>query len=162
MANEFDFFQFQPETTGNDWAVGSSGAQFRTFGARLSNFGMLALGTRRSNDYTRTIAEFSFQRNPKAELGVGFGVDDAYYDHNPYVWGSTVKKTLDDQGFKMTMSNDGGAQLDPPRMDVSDKKEVEADGLVSFRHVPGEGWSSFGAKGDRAIEFCSNTWLRAE
>jgi hypothetical protein len=126
----------------------------------MSNYNAMYIGTRRSYDYTRTVAEFSFKQNTKPVVGNGYGTDPAVYIYNPYLWGSTVKKTLDDQGFKMGMSHNYGASLDQPRLDVSDPKESLASGMASFKNYPTEGWSSFGKKGDKAIEYAGSTWLR--
>lgn len=161
MANEYDFFQFGPSSIGNDWLGGDNAPAMRPPSAKLSNYNSMYCGTRRGDDYTRTIYEFSFDENTKPELGVGYGSDWAYYEYNPYLLGSTIKKVLDDQGFKMGMSHDSGTSLDAPKYDVSDKQEVDASGMVSFKNYPTEGFLRFsvGLKNVKPGEEAGNSWL---
>ena len=74
-------------------------------------------------------------------------------NHNPYLWGSTVKLTRDDQFVRMTMSKESGAEFDPPKFDVMDTKERTAEGMAAtsntaIKNWPSEGWRSFGGKYD--------------
>lgn len=162
MANEYDFFQFNPGSVGDDWEGGDRAPQMRPIDSRISNYNAMYIGDRRSDDYTRTVYQWEFGQNKKPERGVGFGVDAGWYEHNPYVWGSTVKKLLDDQGFKMGMSHDTGVDLDAPNRDVSDKNELDASGMVSFKNYPTEGVVRFriGQKGVKPGNLVSNSWFR--
>ena len=143
MSNEYDFFQVNPGSVASGWATGNSTQQFRRFGTRMSNFGALNFGTRMSSDYTRTSFDNAHEENPQKAVGVGFGTDRAEYEYNPYVWGSSVKRTLDDKMTKMGMGS-----VDQPGADVSDQQEVAASGMVSGKNYPSEGWRSFGGKYD--------------
>lgn len=159
MANQFDFFQFDPGSVGDDWKGGSNMVALRPLDSRMSNWGALNRGPRRADDYTRTTYDFAHVENEKPDVGIGFGTDRAEYDYNPYVWGSTVKRMLDDKAHKMTMGD-----VDTPKADVMDRKESDATQDTplgtTFKNYPKEGWSSFGKKGDKAITFAGNTWLR--
>jgi len=143
MSNEYDFFQISPGSVAAGWSTGSSTQQLRRFGTRMSNYGALNFGARMSSDYTRTTFDNAHEENPGRTLGVGFGTDRGEYNYNPFVWGSSVKRTLDDKATKMGM---GG--IDQPGADVSDRKDLNAAGMVSGKNYPSEGWRSFGGKYD--------------
>jgi len=143
MSNEYDFFQISPGSVASDWVTGSNQQQLRRFGTRMSNFGALNFGARMSVDYTRTTFDNAHEENPQKAVGAGFGTDRAEFEYNPYVWGSSVKRTLDDKMTKMGMGS-----IDQPRADVSDRQEVNASGMVSGKNYPSEGWRSFGGKYD--------------
>ncbi len=151
MSNEYDNFAVDPSTIGQDW---KGGIEMRPLSNRMSNFGALDQGNRRSDDYTRTTFENAHEENPKAVVGAGFGTDSGFYDYNPYVWGSTVKKVLDDKLFKM---GEGGISVF--HVDVSDRKEVSASGMLQYKNYPSEGWSSFGRKYDKHRTWQGNTWI---
>ena len=163
MANEYDFFQINdPGSIGADWKGGDRATQLRPIGSRMSDWRDLNIGIRRSDDYNRTVFQWKFEQNNSPELGKGFGTDWAYYNYNPYVLGSTVKKVLDDQGFKMTMSHNYGAQLDPPGREMSDSNGIDPSGMVSFKNYPSEGAIRFrlGQKGVKSYVAAGNSWLR--
>jgi len=159
----FDNFQIQPHTVDDGWVAGDAQA-FRQFDARMSNFNAMYRGSRRSDDYTRTVFGFAHEENPvlpdpELQEELGFGVDWAEYNYNPYVWGSTVKRILDDQAHKMGMEHqaivaygDTGMSYSIFHMDVSDQDEVTAAGIIAgaaFLNYPTEGWKSFGGKYDK-------------
>jgi len=143
MGNEHDFFQLDPGSIGQDWKGGSQARQMRSPGNVMSNYEALKYGTARSDDYTRVVFDNDHEENPGRVLGVGFGTDMGWYNYNPYVWGSAVKKVLDDKMIKMGMGS-----IAVEHDDVSDKDEVEASGMSQYKNYPSEGWRSFGGKYD--------------
>jgi len=159
MSNDADFFQLSPGSIGSDWAGVTTHPSLRSPMDKMSKYGALNYGPRRSNDYELTTPGFQFIQNEKPEIGSGFGVDRGYFEYNPYVWGSTVKRVLDDKQTKMGL---GG--IDQPGRDVIDKKladPVQDTPLgTTFKNYPKEGYSSYGKKGDKAIPWAGNTWLR--
>jgi hypothetical protein len=133
---------------------------------KISNFGSMSVGLRMSSDYTRTQLGFKAKDDLSdvnvitEDKGMGsnvrlFGVT---VDHNPYIWGDSIKLTRDDQFIRMTMSKEGGTstaatEVDPPKFDVMDTKEVTAAGINNatngtIKNWPSEGWRSFGGKYD--------------
>ena len=148
MANEFDFFQIDPSTIGSDWVGGDQAREMRAPNAVISNYEAKKYGAARSDDYTRVVFDNAHEENTQVHVGVGFGVDRGWYDYNPFVWGSTVLKTLDDQFTRMGMDMSTGFSISVLHDDVSDKDEVEASGMVSGKNYPSEGWRSFGGKYD--------------
>lgn len=148
MANEHDFFQLDPGSIGSDWVGGEQAKEMRPPNAVISNYEALKYGAARSDDYTRVVFDNAHEENPQGAVGVGFGTDRGWYDYNPYVWGSTVLKTLDDQFTRMGMDTSDGFSISVIGEDVSDRKEVNASGMVSGKNYPSEGWRSFGGKYD--------------
>jgi len=135
----------------------------RPLAMKMSNFGALEVGHRLSSDYTRTNT-MAFKAKGESEdwaiitedTGVGsnirlFGVT---VNHNPYIWGSSVKLTRDDQFLRMTMAKDtDSVSIDLPKFDVMDEKERTAAGInatsnAGLKNWPSEGWRSFGGKYD--------------
>jgi len=161
--SEWSFFQIEPSGVGDDWAVGSGGMQLRYPDMKMSNFGALNYGARMSSDYTRTALDFKGKSG--FEGADAFGIHDlrgsgqyeGEADHNPFVWGSTVKKTRDDQFTRMGMSMGGddplmgrdtpNAQINVPGFDVSDTMESHGPWTAGANY-PTEGWRSFGGKYD--------------
>lgn len=162
----FDFFQIpqtgvrEPDLDGA--RSNANVAIRRTLDMKMSNFGDMEVGSRLSTDYTR-VNTMAFKNKGESEdwsvitedTGIGQNVrlNKISVNHNPYVWGSTVKFTRDDQFIRMTMSNNNeGAQIDPPKFDVMDTKERTAESIVAlnqpFKNWPTEGWRSFGGKYD--------------
>jgi len=128
---------------------------------KMSNFGALNVGARMSSDHTRTSLAFKAKGESEdwavitADTGVGNNVKlkGVSVNHNPHVWGDSIKFVRDDQFIRMTMSNDNeGAQIDAPKFDVMDTNErslTAAQGISqSFKNWPSEGWRSFGGKYD--------------
>jgi len=140
---EYDFFQVDPSTIGQDWKGGNQARQMRSPGNAISNYEALKHGTARGDDYTRVVFDNAHEENPKRVLGIGFGTDMGWYNYNPYVWEGTIKKMLDDKMIKMGM---GSIAVEAD--DVSDKDEVDADDMVYGKNYPSEGWRSFGGKYD--------------
>ena len=168
MAEKFYFDFYQIPATGVDEPDldgardGTSIPIRRSADMKISNFGALQIGARLADDYTRTNT-MAFKAKGESEdvnvitedTGMGqnvrlFGVT---VNHNPYLWGSTVKLTRDDQFVRMTMSKESGAEFDPPKFDVMDTKERTAEGMAAtsntaIKNWPSEGWRSFGGKYD--------------
>jgi hypothetical protein len=171
----FDFHQIphvgvpQPDMDDQVRADGSNGKTVirRPFDMRISNFGSLDVANRFSWDYTRTNT-MSFKAKGESEdinvltedTGIGqnvklFGVS---VNHNPHIWGDSIKYVRDDQFIRMTMSRDTGTstaatEIDPPAFDVMDTKESTAEGIAAvsnsnLKNWPSEGWRSFGGKYD--------------
>lgn len=170
----FDFFQIphvgvqEPDTE----AVRADGTYGKTvirrpFNMKIANFGALDVSARLSSDYTRTNTMIFMNKDnslawdvltENAGIGMNVGVRGTTVVHNPLLWGSTVKYTRDDQFIRMTMSKDTGTsslatQIDPPRFDVMDEKEVQVAALLAtsnshIKNWPSEGWRSFGGKYD--------------
>ncbi len=128
----------------------------------ISNFGALNTGARLSSDYTRTNT-MVFKAKGESEdwvkitedTGIGSNVAarSMNVNHNPHIWGDSIKYIRDDQFIRMTMSNNNeGAQVDPPKFDVMDSKERSAEGINAlgqpFKNWPTEGWRSLGGKYD--------------
>jgi hypothetical protein len=168
MAEKFYFDNFQIPQTGvreEDLDGARDGVDVslrRTFDMKMSNFGALNVGARLSGDYTRTNT-MVFKAKGESEdwnvltedTGIGSNVAarGMNVNHNPHIWGDSIKFVRDDQFIRMTMSNNNeGAQIDPPKFDVMDSKERSADGIDDlgqpFKNWPTEGWRSFGGKYD--------------
>lgn len=172
----FDFFQIphtgveEPELKGDyvraDGTYGKTTVR-RPVAMKMSYFGSLDVSNRLSWDYTRTNT-MSFKAKGESEdinvitedTGIGqnvslFGVT---VNHNPLLWGNSIKYTRDDQFIRMTMSKDTGSsseatQVDPPKFDVMDTKErtaesINATSYATMKNWPSEGWRSFGGKYD--------------
>jgi len=125
---------------------------------KISNFGALTIGTRKSNDYTKTelyfktkdeLADMSTIIEDGGAGGRG-GLRSMSIDNNPYILGSSIKKVRDDQFFRMTMDNNvTGNGIEKPMFDVMDTNVVSAAGMTQYKNYPTEGWRSFGGKYDR-------------
>lgn len=173
MVEKFNFDFFQIPATGVEEP--DLDAQTRTdvktsirrpSDMKVSNFGALAIGLRMTSDYTRTMLGFKDKGESEdwakitEDTGIGqnVGLRGTTVNHNPLVWGSTVKYTRDDQFVRMTMSKNTGStsaatQVDPPMFDVMDSKERTASGITAsdnaqMKNWPSEGWRSFGGKYD--------------
>lgn len=162
MANEYDFYQADPGSIGNDWLGGDRAPLLRPIGSRMSKYNDMYIGTRRSDDYNRTVYQWKFEQNNPVALGKGYGTDWAYIEYNPYLLGSTVKKVLDDQGFKMGMSHNTGGDIDLFSRGMSDSYGIDPSGMVSFKNYPSEGVIRFrlGQKGVKSFDAAGNSWLR--
>jgi hypothetical protein len=168
MAETFSFDFFQIPQTGvvePDLATARTGVDVsirRAIDMKMSNFGALNTGARLSSDYTRTNT-MAFKAKGESEdwnvltedTGIGSNVAarGMNVNHNPHIWGDSIKFVRDDQFIRMTMSNNNeGAQIDPPKFDVMDSKERTADGINAlgqpFKNWPTEGWRSLGGKYD--------------
>jgi hypothetical protein len=150
----WDFFQIphagvaEPDLYG---ARSATGTQIRrAFGARISNFGAQDVTVRRSDDYTKTQLGFKNKgelENPRVTYGFGLN-NDPTANHNPYVWGSTVKKVRADELTMQHMDSRNARDPQKPAMDVMDTKVVQASGMAAPKKYPTEGWKSFGGKYD--------------
>ena len=143
MANEYDFFQLDPGSIGQDWKGGDQARQMKSPGNVVSNYEALKYGSARSDDYTRVVFDNDHEENPSRVLGIGFGTDMGWYNYNPYVWDSTINKVMDDKMIKMGMGS-----IAVEHADVSDENEVDASGMSQYKNYPSEGWRSFGGKYD--------------
>ena len=133
---------------------------------KISNFGALNVGLRMASDYERTALtyiskdELSDMNVITEDFGIGQNVRmfNITVNHNPYLWGNTIKLTRDDQFLRMTMSKEGGTstaatQIDPPKFDVMDTHLATAEGINAtangnMKNWHSEGWRSFGGKYD--------------
>ena len=166
MSSEFNFYQIDQTGESNpakpdDVRTDVNTVIRRACDSKISIFGTNSVGSRMASDYTRTNLIFK-SKDELADHNVqtadtGFGVNIAgravTVNHNPYVLGSTVKKIRDDQFTRMSMSNDRGAQIDAPKFDVMDTNLVAADGMVSGKNWPSEGWRTFGGKYDFSVAY---------
>ena len=129
MVDAYNFEGFQIPATGVDGGMtGAVSAQGRTFDGRMSNFGALVGGLRNSTDYTRT----SLGSKDKDELmnpSISEGLQDASFTKNPFVWGSTVKLTRNDELRIMGLgARVGDSSHDAPKADVMDTNLSVDDG----------------------------------
>lgn len=165
MAEVFNFNEFQIPAVGVDFIAVTRDrddhvrtdpniAIRRKANMGMSNFGAYFVGSRMSGDYTRTVLDFE-SKDKLSDLNI---IKPEWLfaerNENPYVWGSTVTFTRNDQAIKMGMANpeaDIGAVL--PMFDVMDTKATAAEGIVddpnaAIKNWPSEGWRSFGGKYD--------------
>lgn len=157
MAETFNFDFFQVAHSGVDSATKGVAVQTRDLDMKMSSFGAMNTGARRSSDYTRTSLDFK----SKDELGnptlPSFWLDADSID-NPLVLGSTVKYTRDDQFVRMGMSKSDGIGVDQPGFDIMDKKETTPGGTNAvIKNWPSEGWRSFGGKYDFQTAYAGGT-----
>lgn len=146
----FDFFQIaqtgveQPDVV----TPGEEGSQmYRNFGVRMSSFGDLTYGVRSSDDYTRTLTGNFKDAGELQNPEVPSFAQDAEWNDNPLVWGSTVKRIRNDEFTVMTLGSRRSQEADQPRMDVMDTKEADASGFgAAPRIYPNEGWHYFGSR----------------
>jgi len=173
----FDFYQipqvgvYEPDLTtsgiAGDARTDATTTIRRTFDMKMSNFGAYEVGARLSSDYTRTNT-MAFMAKGESEdvnvitedTGVGQNVslNKISVNHNPYIAGSTVKLTRDDQFIRMTMARNTGTStnatnIDVPKFDVMDTNVSTAAGInlstnAAIKNWPSEGWRSFGGKYD--------------
>lgn len=139
----------------------------RSVDMKMSNFGSMEVGNRLTSDYTRTNT-MAFKAKGESEdinvlaedtgIGQNVGLRGVSVNHNPMLWGSSVKFTRDDQFIRMTMSKDTGSSteatsVDVPMFDVMDERERTAAGIIATsnytaKNWPSEGWRSLGGKYD--------------
>ena len=165
IQNNFDFYQIpQTGVVEPDLSSARAGVNTpirRSSDMKISNFGALNVGNRLGSDYTRTdSAAFAAKGNSEdwnvltADTGIGSNVASrsSSVNHNPLLWGNSIKYTRDEQFIRMTMSNNEGTQVDGPKFDVMDSRERTAEGIaalgLSYNNWPYEGWRSFGGKND--------------
>lgn len=157
----FDFFQIaqtgveQPDVV----TPGEEGSQmYRSFGVRMSSFGDLVYGVRGpstttsgvaagTGDYTKTLTGNFKSAGELQNPVVPAFAQDAEWNDNPLVWGSTVKRIRNDEFTVMTLGSRRSQEADQPRMDVMDTKEADAAGFgAAPRIYPNEGWHYFGSR----------------
>jgi hypothetical protein len=147
MADSYNFEGFQiPHVGINGGMTGGVSAQGREFDARISNFGALVGGLRLSEDYSRTTLGFK----DKGELEnpvVSESYQDASFNKNPFVWGSTVKLMRNDELRIMGLgARVGDSSHDAPKADVMDTNLSVDDGSNAPKQFPAEGWHTFGGR----------------
>jgi hypothetical protein len=158
MTDQFDNFQLDPNTIGNDWVF--SGDEIhanRAPGTKISNFNYYFAGARMSQDRTKTVFDFKNEQNPERTIGAGFsgwGVDWSLFNYNPYSKTNPNFKVYNDYLQIMGLGN-----IDVESEDVMDKKEVDAAGMLAYRNYPTEGYNSFGKKGDKRWSWQGNSWV---
>lgn len=166
MGNEWEFYQIPhvgvPEPDRDAYTRTDVKTTIRrALDMKMSNFGALWVGKRRTNDYTKV--DYGFEAKAilegAAEFGIHTWTQDAEKNENPLVWGGTLKYTWNDEMFKMGMDTDdsvlraGGSKsksypVSFPKYDVMDTKLVDAVGMTTKKNWPSEGWRSFGGKYD--------------
>lgn len=158
--SEYNFYQIDStgvDETDRDTQVRSTSFVpiRRAFDSKISFFGSNSVGIRLSTDITKVSNGFESKDELAdyevitADTGKGetIGARAVVIDNNPYVSGSTVKKTRDDQLYRIGMYSDKGADISVPGFDVSDTKEI-VSGMTIGKNWPSEGWRSFGGKYD--------------
>ena len=120
----------------------------RAVDEKICNFGALNVGGRSAADYTKTELTWKTKDELADWKNITNFWQEAERNENPYVLGSTIKRTRDDQFFRMSMSNNRGLQLEQPKWDVSDTNLVDAANMIAGKSWPSEGWRSFGGKYD--------------
>ncbi len=163
---EFNFYQIG--ATGvqdTELVVPASGTNFtvidRRSAEKISEFGSNNIGLRMSTDYTRTDLGFESKDDLSnyevltADPSIGDDIPgrSTNVDHNPYLIGSSVKKTRDDQFTRMGMTTSSGAAIDYPDFDVMDTNlvDVTVSGVIdelAGKNWPTEGYRSYGGKYD--------------
>lgn len=167
----FDFFQI-PHTGVQEPDLVSARTDVnatirRPSDMKISNFGALNVGNRLSHDYTRSnTMVFTFKGETedwaKATEGTGMGQNVGLFgvnvNHNPYLPGSSVKYSRDDQFIRMSMSRNTGTsttatEIGLPTFDIMDSKDRTVSGIAedpnaAIKNWPSEGWRSFGGKYD--------------
>jgi len=150
--SEFNFYQIdqtgvvEPDRDA-DSRTDTSTTIRRAVNAKISNFGALNVGARMASDYGRTSLDFESKDNLSDWHTITGVEQDADRINNPYILGSTVKLTRDDQFFRMGMSTLKGAEIDAPKFDVADTNVISA-GMTAGKNWPSEGWRTFGGKYD--------------
>lgn len=147
--SERNFFQFDPGQLGSDWA--GAGQKIRPFGARVSNWGATDFGARNSEDYTKMSYAFKAKADFENPTVPSF-IQDAESNKNPFVAGSSVKRTRDDEFTVMGLGSRRNIDAEAPKMDVSDTNLIRS-GMVAGKNYPTEGWRSFGGKYDFSVAY---------
>jgi len=174
--NQFDGFQINPHTLGDNWAfTGDEGHGKRSPKSKISNYNFYMVGPRYSADRTRTVFTYAKEENPNRGYGdweigdgeLGHGVNWGMFNYNPYGRQGVGL----DQNPNFRILNDwlkitGLGGIDVDSEDVMTKKEVEASGMLQYRNYPSEGYNSFGKKtaggtGDKRWTWQGNTWVPA-
>jgi len=175
--DQFDNFQLNPNDLGSDWVFsGDEVHGKRSPSGKIANYNYYFVGTRMSQDRTRTVLSFASKGNSENPMKGwaghnwsltdgygGHGVDWSVFNYNPYgkqdVWNSSINQN---PNFRVTndwLKITGMGGIDVVTDDVMTKDEVEASGMVQYRNYPTEGWSSFGKKGDKRWKWQGNSWV---
>jgi len=139
----FSYFQIKPVGVGCEGALGDQ--QTRCLDGKMSNFGALSYGIRNAADYTKVLSNFKSKiENPT----IPSFLQEAEYNKNPYVWGSTVKRMWNDELRIMTLGSRYMNGAEQPKKDVSDTKlssTTPTDNGVVLNY-PAEGYKPFGGR----------------
>jgi len=175
--SEYDFYQIDHvgvADTEHVITIASGVQEVQTYPIRrrldekVSYFGSNNVGARMESDLTRT--DLGFQSKDELadretiteDTGMGSNVAARAIttDHNPYLIGSTIKKTRDDQAFKigLGLATVSGVSIDVPGFDVMDDNLIDLTGMTIASGIgvvdlvgknwPTEGFRSFGGKYD--------------
>ena len=175
MSETFNFNGFQiphtgveqPDLTASGVARSAAGIEIRREAdMKMSNFGALNVDLRNTSDYTKTVVTFK-DKDDLADVNVitndtGIGqnvsLNEVTVNHNPHVWGDSIKFVKDDQFIRMGMGRETGTSsdatfIDQPKFDVMDTNLSTAAGInastnANMKNWPSEGWRSFGGKYD--------------
>lgn len=164
MTDQFDNFQLDPNTVGDDWTFsGQQSAINQKPSAAISNPQYHFVGARHSADRTRVVLEFERKENPEKTVNdayLGWGVDWSLFNYNPYGGrgdGNNPNFKIHNDFLQIT----GLGNISVVADDVSDKDAVEASGMVAYYNYPSEGYNSFGKKGDKRWAWQGNSWIAA-
>lgn len=150
MTDIFNWNNYQIPHTGVDSSTQGEATQTRDLDAKISNWGALNVGKRMADDYSRTTLDFK----SKDELtNIKPGLQDAEYNDNPLLEGSSLKYVRDDQFIRMGMNSSIGTSVAAPSFDVMDTNLIDASGMAKPRWYPTEGWHSFGQKYDMPVAY---------
>ena len=158
----YNFNNFQIPQTGIG-AIGPDGdQQTRSADAKLSNFGALAYGVKNSADYTKLTYGFKAKdelQNPDVPAFQPTGNAGNWQGavNNPYVNGSSVKFSRNDEFNIMSLNSRNSEGVSLPGTDVMDTtliwdttmsgltaSGITASGLAF--NFPTEGWTTFGGR----------------
>jgi len=164
--DQFDNFQLNPNDLGSDWVFsGDEAVSNAAPNSAISNYNLHFVGKKMSTDRTRTtLGGPSDNINPSRTIGdgfVGWGVDWALFNYNPYSKTNPNFKVHNDW---LKITGLGGITI--PVNDVMGIKESWPSGMVQYRNYPTEGYNSFGkttggASPDKEWAWHGNTWVPA-
>ena len=139
-----DFFQISH--SGLDCVAGETGQQGRCVTMRMSSFGALAYGAKSSVDYTRLLGTFK-DKDELQNPDIPDDVQAANRIENPYVWGSTVKRSWNDELVIYELGSRTGSFVKPgfDVMDTKLSKSTPKDGDMQL-NWPKEGFKYFGVR----------------
>lgn len=140
------FFQIPATGVDCEWAS-EGGQQSRSCGMRMSNFGALAYGARNAADYTKLVQSYQSKDELQNPLVPSFA-QDGEFKTNPFVWGSTVKRVLNDELRIMSLGSramDGDALPTFDVMDTNLSRSTPKDGDMTL-NWPNEGYKPFGGR----------------
>lgn len=137
---------FQISHSGLDCIAGEDGQQGRCVTMRMSSFGSLAYGAKSSVDYTKLVGSYK-DKDELQNPNIPEGIQGASSIENPFVWGSTVKRTRNDELVIFELGSRTG-NFAKPAFDVMDtnlSRSTPADGDMIL-NWPNEGFTFFGGR----------------